>query len=405
MQKKNDRRVFFCAELGSADLIVDACYEGGRHGNAKDDPLSPLLGTSNQGGFRYLGEKEKPTMIVLTSTLADPDWPDALDITVGRFTYFGDNKRPGSDIHETRRFGNQLLRDLFDALHSGERERIPPILLFTSAGYYRDLIFRGLAVPGADGLSSNDDLVAVWKSSGDSRFQNYRAIFTILDVPIITRDWLENIQKGKTHIPSAPKAWRNWVEKGRYLPLVAKRSVLVRNKETQLPPSKEDCDILSAIISHFTPDPYSFEGFSGYIAKLHLPNIIELDITRRHRDGIGRYRIGQAEQSIEVEFALEAKCYTDKAVGVREMSRLISRLLHRQFGILVTTSWVHHQAYREIVEDGHPVLILTGSDIVDIVKKDGYKDKNEVLKFLLEQFPISKMPKGREKCSNTQSLT
>ncbi len=409
LQKKNDRRVFSCVELGSADLIVDACYEGGRHGNAKDDPLSPLLGTSNQGGFRYLGEKEKPTMIVLTSTLADPDWPDALDITVGRFTYFGDNKRPGSDIHETRRFGNQLLRDLFDALHSGERERIPPILLFTSAGYYRDLIFRGLAVPGADGLSSNNDLVAVWKSSGDSRFQNYRAIFTILDVPIITRDWLENIQKGKTHIPSAPKAWRNWVEKGRYLPLVAKRSVLVRNKETQLPPSKEDCDILSAIISHFSPDPYSFEGFSGYIAKLHLPNIIELDITRRHRDGgrdgIGRYRIGQAEQSVEVEFALEAKCYTDKAVGVREMSRLISRLLHRQFGILVTTSWVHHQAYREIVEDGHPVLILTGSDIVDIVKKNGYKDKNEVLKFLLEQFPISKMPKGREKCSNTQSLT
>lgn len=75
MQKKNDRRVFSCAELGSADLIVDACYEGGRHGNAKDDPLSPLLGTSNQGGFRYLGEKENPTMIVLTSTLADPDCP------------------------------------------------------------------------------------------------------------------------------------------------------------------------------------------------------------------------------------------------------------------------------------------------------------------------------------------
>lgn len=242
--------------------------------------------------------------------------------------------------------------------------------------------------------------MAVWKSSGDSRFQNYRAFFTILDVPVITRDWLENIQKGKAQISNAPKVWKNWVEKGRYLPLMAKRSVLVRNKETQLPTSKENGDILSAIISHFSPDPYSFKGFSGYIAKLHLPNIIELDITRRHRDGgrdgIGRYRIGQADQSIEVEFALEAKCYLDKAVGVREMSRLISRLLHRQFGILITTSWVDHQAYREIVEDGHPVLILTGSDIIDIVKKDGYKDKKEVLKFLLEQFPISEVPKGRK---------
>jgi hypothetical protein len=33
--------------------------------------------------------------------------------------------------------------------------------------------------------------------------------------------------------------------------------------------------------------------------------------------------------------------------GVREMSRLISRLRHRQFGVLVTTSYVDNQAYRE----------------------------------------------------------
>ncbi|MCP1762460.1 O-acetyl-ADP-ribose deacetylase (regulator of RNase III) [Bradyrhizobium japonicum] len=36
---------------------------------------------------------------------------------------------------------------------------------------------------------------------------------------------------------------------------------------------------------------------------------------------------------------LEAKCYgSGNSVGVREMSRLISRLRHRQFGVLVTTS-------------------------------------------------------------------
>ena len=140
MQKYDGRRIFPHAELRTADLIVDACYEGTRNGNAGDDPLSALLGVSNQGGFRYLGMKENPTMLVLTSSLADPDWPDSLDITIGRFTYFGDNKRSGSDLHDTRRFGNQLLRDLFDTLHAGQRERIPPILVFTSAGAWRDFV-------------------------------------------------------------------------------------------------------------------------------------------------------------------------------------------------------------------------------------------------------------------------
>lgn len=393
MQKDNGRRIFHHEELRTADLIVDACYEGTRNGNAGDDPLSALLGVSNQGGFRYLGMKKNPTMIVLTSSLADPDWPDSLDITIGRFTYFGDNKRSGSDLHDTRRFGNQLLRDLFDTLHAGQRERIPPILVFTSAGGWRDFIFRGLAVPGAAGLSANDDLVAVWKSSGDSRFQNYRAIFTILDVPKISRDWLDSIRKGSNHSSNAPKVWKEWVEKGIYRSLMANRSILIRKKETQMPDTKEDRGILSSIVSHFARDPYAFEAFAGYIVRLHLPDIFELDITRRHRDGgrdaIGKFRIGQAEKSIEVEFALEAKCYADRAIGVRETSRLISRLLHRQFGILVTTSWVHDQAYREIVEDGHPVMVLSGADIVDVLRRNGFTSEDKTSALLRERFSIS----------------
>ena len=54
-------------------------------------------------------------------------------------------------------------------------------------------------------------------------------------------------------------------------------------------------------------------------------------------------------------FALEAKCYAPgHGVGVRETSRLISRLRYRQFGVLVTTSHLDSQAYQEIREDGHP---------------------------------------------------
>lgn len=61
------------AELASANLTVDAVYEGGRSGNAGDDPLSLLIGVSNSGGFRYLGSRERPHLVVLTSTFDDPD--------------------------------------------------------------------------------------------------------------------------------------------------------------------------------------------------------------------------------------------------------------------------------------------------------------------------------------------
>jgi Restriction endonuclease len=53
---------------------------------------------------------------------------------------------------------------------------------------------------------------------------------------------------------------------------------------------------------------------------------------------------------------LKAGVTAESGVGVKELSRLISRLRHRQFGILVTTSYLGHQAYEELRSDRHPVL-------------------------------------------------
>jgi AspBHI-like restriction endonuclease len=89
--------------LSGADLIVDAVYQGGRKGNAGDDPLPKLMRVDSQGGFRYRGKiKGKLELLVLTTSMNDPDWPDALDPETGIFTYFGDNKKPGRDLHEIR---------------------------------------------------------------------------------------------------------------------------------------------------------------------------------------------------------------------------------------------------------------------------------------------------------------
>lgn len=52
------------------------------------------------------------------------------------------------------------------------------------------------------------------------------------------------------------------------------------------------------------------------------------------------------------------------------MSRLISRIRYRQFGIMITTSYVHDQAYREVIEDGHPILIVSAGDIARILRQN-----------------------------------
>lgn len=110
-------------------------------------------------------------------------------------------------------------------------------------------------------------------------------------------------------------------------------------------------------------------------------NFEEFDLTRPWRDGgrdaLAKYRIGTNHNPLLVDCAVEAKCYSpDNAVGVKEVSRLISRLRYRQFGVLVTTSYVHKQAYSEIAEDGHPVLIVHAGDISAILQRHGINTEN-----------------------------
>jgi Restriction endonuclease len=107
------------------------------------------------------------------------------------------------------------------------------------------------------------------------------------------------------------------------------------------------------------------------------------------RDAIGEYRIGPASDPVIVTFALEAKLYDPAGggVGVAEAARLISRLRHRQFGVLVTTAYVGKQAYQEIRSDQHPVVILAGSDLVALLREKGHSTPGEVTRWLGEAFP------------------
>jgi hypothetical protein len=388
------RKVFPLAELKTAPLVVDAAYAGGSAGNTGDDPIGKVLKVGNQGGFRYLGSPSDRSLkyLVLYTNLADPDWPDLLDEATGEFHYYGDNKKPGHGLHETRRQGNTILRDIFAALHERQRDAIPPIFIFTKSGIGRDVIFRGLAVPGSISLNPTEDLIAIWKSKDGERFQNYKAVFTILDVPEISRAWIQDIEQGKKRSPNAPANFIKWLDSGKVSPLQAEPTIVYRTKEQQLPKGENDIKIVQTIYEYFRLDPYRFEHCSAEITRLMDKNVVSYELTRPWVDGgrdvLGKYRIGGAQKGVDVDFAIEAKCYAqDSGLGVDATTRLISRLRYRQFGVFVTTSFVSLQAYKEIVEDRHPVIVVASGDISGILKNAGYKSPEDVGSWLSSNFP------------------
>jgi hypothetical protein len=393
---KGSLRDFAFADLERADIIVDATYRGGSAGHVGDDPLGRLLPVGNQGGFRYNGSPHlgKIKLTVLYTTGADPDWPDSLDRETGRFTYFGDNKTAGRELHDTRRSGNRLLMQVFESIHAvpPRRESVPPFLVFSKGPSGRDVTFLGLAVPGARDVTPRDDLVAVWKTLDTQRFQNYRAIFTVLDVPVVAREWIDAVLAGNPLGSECPRAWRQWVELGVYTPLVAERIRRWRKRSEQLPATSEAREIVRVIYAYFRNNPVGFEACAARLWQMQAPRVSRYDLTRPSRDGgrdaIGFYTLGPGNDSIDLDFALEAKCFAPTTpVGVEAQSRLISRIRPRQFGVLVTTSYVAEQAYQELRDDQHPVVVLAARDLVEILADHQLGTPDAVRAWLEREFP------------------
>lgn len=400
-------RIVSYENLAKADLIVDAVYEGEMGSRLSGEPLSELLpGIGNLGGFRAAGRGDDKRFVVLYTSGEDKDWPDRLDLSTGQFVYYGDNKTPGHELHDTGPGGNRILRHVFQLLHSASsnRARIPPFFVFKKYATplsARSIQFKGLAVPGFRGLPATSDLVAVWKTSDGQRFQNYRATFTILNVPVVRRSWLDNLATGDSLSANAPESWSEWARKGRYNALTSESTTVIRSQEAQTPDTPLKIAILYAVWKHFQDAPHAFESFAARIFQMHDPHVIVDEITRASvdggRDAVGRYLLGLNDDPVYAEFSLEAKCYapgirgmTANTVGVKEASRLISRIRHRQFGVLVTTSIIGRQAYEEVREDRHPIIFLSGKDISDILTTNGYGTPQLVQELLNNEFAVSR---------------
>jgi hypothetical protein len=398
-------QTFLFSRLPTADLIVDAVYESSTDGKLSGEPISKLLpGSENMGGFRASGRGDRKNWVVLFTTGEDRDWPDSLDLNNGKFIYFGDNKTPGHELHDTRAGGNRVLRHAFCRLHDQNAPRldVAPCLIFkkyqTKNGA-RSVHFKELAVPGFPGMSATDDLVAVWKSTNGQRFQNYRSTFTILNAPVVSRAWIQDLAAGEPNTFNAPKAWQDWVATGTYRPLVAEPTTVIRSAEQQTPDTPLKASILECVWKHFQDTPIAFEKFAARIYQMTDSRVIIDEITRGTidggRDAVGRYLLGLSDDPVYAEFSLEAKCYRPpinglppNTVGVKEVSRLISRIRHRQFGVLVTTALVARQAYEEVREDRHPILFISGRDMAEILISNGFNTVERVTGLLANEFKV-----------------
>lgn len=291
---------------------------------------------------------------------------------------------------DTPRKGNQLLEFVFACLNSrdGSIKNIPPFLIFKKGGSGWDVQFLGLAAPGNPKISPDKDLVAFWRTMDDKRFQNYEAYFTVLETEKpISRKWLEAlIYNHDDSLQYAPDVWKKFISEGRdgIVPLIAKKLPKIPTKYDQLQSDVEGTKCLSMIRDHYQDNPYGFENCAKNILEKMDERFQDFSLTRPWRDGgrdaLGYYVIGgqsKANYPLRIDCAMEAKCYSENhSVGVREMSRLISRIRYRQFGVLITTSYVHDQAYKEVMEDGHPILIMSATDIASVLRKNAIISSN-----------------------------
>jgi hypothetical protein len=291
----------------TADLVVDRVYLGGPQPNWGADPLQHLMGVGLQGGIRARGGLRDTRLVALRTSGTDPDWPDSLDLSTGTVTYYGDNRQPGVDLHKTPKHGNEILRQTFDLAHgdADARRSVPPYFYFEKAGPGREVIFRGVLAPGAPDLTADEDLVAVWRSQAGKRFQNYRAKFTVLNISMASRAWIDDISAGKPLSANCPEQWRRWVAGRRYEALIATR-IEYRSKTEQLPRDSVGWQILNSIYAHFAAKPTNFEQFAAHAWQMADGHVGNYEVTRASvdggRDAVGEYRIGPPADPVMVTF-------------------------------------------------------------------------------------------------------
>ncbi len=328
-------------------------------------------GMLNSPGVRGLGFTEKkaeshlPAYLILVthekSSGTHNPWEDIVDLSAAEILYWGDAKNHSSKVLDDFD-GNKKLRQIYDTILDGNLDAIPPVLHFSkpSKGY---VLFNGLCVL--------EKLDITWFDDGGIPVRNYHAKLSILDCDEVSVSWLHHrartvaIDDLDKHL-ECPSVWLDY-KKGRkkMLDIWIKA---IRSEQQQLPDvnSKEN-QILEELINL---DPYTFERVIVSLFSELTDITHHISGTKPSADGgfdfFGTFKLPRP-LAYEIKFRGEVKRYArNKSIDPKSVSRLVARLTRQEYGIFVTTSYFTKQAQNEVLSDGYPVHLISGSDLVSM---------------------------------------
>ena len=314
-----------------------------------------------------LSESDLPAYLVLvthekTAGKLNP-WDDVIDISKSEILYWGDAKSHDSKVLDDFK-GNTVLRKIYDYILEGHTELVPPILHFSkpSKGFVR---FSGLCVLNKLEIS--------WFDDHGSPVRNYHAQLIILDCEKVSIEWLHS--RVRCTLPAkldchqdCPKAWTDY-KKGRKRPINIWTKQIRVESEQLPPPASKDSKVLEQLR---ILKPYDFEKV--IVALFHELTDITHHVTGTSSTGDGGFDfygtfILPRPIRYEIRFRGEVKRYSRTTpVDPKSVSRLVARLSRQKYGIFVTTSYFTKQAQKEVLSDGYPVHLISGIDLVYILK-------------------------------------
>lgn len=200
--------------MNSGFRIGDEYRDKGSPKNPEDQFLrwvrGPLdAGIKNTGGIRDLSSQvaDEPAALVLVSndkgvSQHEDPWQDSLSTSLGHIDYWGDAKK-GNLYDESHQNGK--IKRAFDHAAKGNRERVPPVLMFRKPrpGIVE---FCGLCIPDYFEVKQYED-------DDGNQIPNYLFHFTVLNTDTVSPTWLhDRVQTNSNE--RAPEVWNEWVTTG-----------------------------------------------------------------------------------------------------------------------------------------------------------------------------------------------
>ena len=245
----------------------------------------------------------------------------------------------------------------------GRFDLVPPILHFSKprSGF---VCFNGLCVLG--------DLERTWFEDRGQPVKNFRAHLTVLDEQFVHLEWLHRRARASSErelVGDGPPAWQRY-QKGKVDRLTIWTS-LIRKPAAQLPAAETPDDSIRAQLVSMSPTEFE----AAVVSLFREWKQVTHSITRtrptgdRGFDFYGEF-ILPPPLHYEIKFLGEAKRYgRETAVRPGAVSRLVARLSRGEYGIFVTTSYFTEQAQEEVYADRYPVRLLSGGDLVEMMKE------------------------------------